>query len=125
MEIMHLAKTRHIKVVQIRCEQCAYEWETTSRMRMVTCPSCRRATPNPIYQETSPEYLSMEHFNLNEDGVRILDPKLHWIVDVYFKPHKAWCSYCESESCNHVKFALGLPEVQKILKEKGWKIAYG
>jgi len=68
----------------------------------------------------------MEHFNLDEHGVRVLDPKIpHWIIDVHFKPHKAWCSYCESENCNHVKFALGLPEVQKILKKKGWKIAYG
>jgi hypothetical protein len=63
----------------------------------------------------------MSHFNLTADGVRVLDPSLHWIVDVHFKPDKAWCSYCESENCNHVKFALGLGEVQKILKKKGWK----
>ena len=121
MEIMTLVKARH--EVTCKFEDCKHEWETTSRLKMVTCPSCRRATPNPMYSEK--QEVLMEHFNLNEDGVRILDHNLHWIVDVHFKPHKAYCSYCESESCNHVNFALGLPEVQKILKKKGWKIAYG
>jgi hypothetical protein len=73
---------------------------------------------------------SLEHFNLDEQGVRILDRTLRngtvrgRIIDVYFKPDKAWCEYCESTRCQHVKFALGLPEVQKILKEKGWKIRH-
>lgn len=44
------------------------------------------------------------------------------IIDVYFKPENAWCEYCESTRCQHVKFALDLPEVQKILHAKGWKI---
>jgi hypothetical protein len=62
----------------------------------------------------------MEHFNLGEDGVKILDHNLHWIVDVYFKPKKVYCEYCKSSDCDHVKFALTLPDVQKILKERGW-----
>jgi hypothetical protein len=88
-------------------------------MQLVTCPSCYHKTQNPKFEK---EQILMEHFNLNQDGVRVLDPSLNWIVDVYFKPDKAWCSYCESENCNHVKFALGLGEVQKILKKKGWKL---
>lgn len=69
----------------------------------------------------------MEHFNLGEDGVRVLDPNVNrkgtkWICDVHFKEGKVWCEYCESEDCRHVKFALNLPEVQKILKKKGWEI---
>jgi hypothetical protein len=70
----------------------------------------------------------LEHFNIWEEGVRILDRTLGdttsrgLIVDVYFKPDKAWCEYCESSKCQHVKFALSLPEVQKILRTKGWKI---
>jgi len=71
----------------------------------------------------------LEHFNLGEEGVRILDRTLAdyrtrgRIVDVYFKPDRAWCEYCESSKCRHVKYALSLPEVREILRKKGWKIA--
>jgi len=105
--------------VEIVCSHCGYKWKTSSKMRMVSCSCCTKKTVNPLYAN---QEVLLEHFNLNEDGVRVLDPSLNWIVDVYFKPNKAWCSYCESENCNHVKFALGLEEVQKILKKKGWKI---
>ena len=70
----------------------------------------------------------LEHFNISEHGVRILDRTLGdatsrgRIIDVQFTPDKAWCEYCESAGCQHVKFALGIPGVQKILHEKGWKI---
>jgi len=74
------------------------------------------------------EQLPLEHFNLSENGIRILDRSLAnehsrgRIIDVYFKPDKVLCEYCESTRCQHVKFALDLPEVQKILHTKGWKI---
>jgi hypothetical protein len=81
-----------------------------------------------ILVPTPPELPTLEHFNICEDGVRILDrslPNEHSkgrIIDIYFKPENAWCEFCESTSCKHVEFALSLPEVQKILREKGWKI---
>jgi Arc/MetJ-type ribon-helix-helix transcriptional regulator len=74
------------------------------------------------------EQLSLEHFNLSEDGVRVLDRSLTnehskgRIIDIYFKPENAWCEFCESTSCKHVEFALSLPQVQKILREKGWEL---
>lgn len=74
------------------------------------------------------EVTPLEHFNLGEDGVKILDRSLAnkrsrgRIIDVFFKDGKVWCDHCESAGCGHVKFALGLPEVQKILRKKGWKI---
>ena len=82
------------------------------------------------YKESlaSPELPKIEHFNISENGVRILDRTLAngvsrgRIIDVYFKPDKAWCEYCEATNCQHVKFALSIPEVQKILRKKGWKI---
>lgn len=71
----------------------------------------------------------LEHFNLDENGIRILDHSLATsnspkgrIIDVYFKPNKALCEYDNSTSCRHVKFALGLPKVQKIFKKKGWNL---
>jgi hypothetical protein len=75
-----------------------------------------------------PEPRPLEHFNLDEHGVRVLDRSLAnktsigRIIDVYFKPDNVWCDYCQSGNCQHVKFALNLPEVQNILNKKGWKI---
>jgi Arc/MetJ-type ribon-helix-helix transcriptional regulator len=69
----------------------------------------------------------LEHYNLDEHGVRILDRSLAnktskgRIIDVYFKPDNVWCDYCESSSCRHVEFAMDIPEVQEILRKKGWK----
>ena len=74
------------------------------------------------------EQLPLEHFNLSENGVRILDRSLAnkhsrgRIIDVYFKPDKVLCEYCQSNNCKHVEFALSLPEVRKILSKKGWEI---
>ena len=73
----------------------------------------------------------LEHFNLNESGVRVLDRTVSnsssdgRIIEVYFNPDKVVCEYCESQNCRHVKFALAIPEVQKILRKKGWKINEG
>jgi hypothetical protein len=80
-----------------------------------------------IPQTPEPPQPTLEHFNLSENGVRILDRTLAnktsrgRIIDVYFKPGKVWCDHCQSSSCQHVKFALNLPEVQGILRKKGWK----
>jgi hypothetical protein len=76
----------------------------------------------------TPELPQLEHFNLSENGVRVLDRTLGnkhsrgRIIDVYFKPDKVLCEYCQSNNCKHVEFALSLPEVRKILSEKGWEV---
>lgn len=107
--------------IQIKCQYCGYVWETKSKMYMVTCPSCRRATPNPLYQKEE-KPITMEHFNLSENSVRVLDRSINWVVDVYFYPDKVWCDYCKTEKCRHIDFALSIPDVQKILVKKGWKL---
>ncbi len=76
----------------------------------------------------APEPPTLEHFNLDEYGVRILDRTLTnqtskgKIIDVYFKPEGVLCDWCQTDSCRHVQFALSLPGVQKILIQKGWEI---
>lgn len=71
----------------------------------------------------------LEHFNISENGVRILDRTLGngvskgRIIDVYFKPDKVQCEYCGSDDCKHVEFALNIPKVRKILIQKGWEIS--
>lgn len=70
----------------------------------------------------------LEHFNISEHGVRVLDRTVGngtskgRIIDVYFKPEKVLCEYCDSNNCRHVQFALSIPAVQKILDRKGWKV---
>ena len=59
----------------------------------------------------------LEHFNVNEQGVRILDKTLTSnttngrIIDVFFKPDNVWCDYCQSSNCRYTKFAMDLPAV--------------
>jgi hypothetical protein len=88
-----------------------------------------RTLINWYWREHREELLpALEHFNISENGVSILDRTLAdktsrgHIIEVFFKPDKVWCEYCESARCQHVKFALDLPEVQEILRVKGWKI---
>ncbi len=73
----------------------------------------------------------LEHFNLGEGGVKILDRSLanHTtsgkIIDVYFKPEGIWCDYCQSDSCRHIRFALTEPSIQEVVIKKrreGWKL---
>ena len=74
------------------------------------------------------QLIPLEHFNLGDEGVRVLDRTLGnsksrgRIIDVFFKPDRVWCDHCESADCKHVKFALSLPEVQEIIRKKGWHI---
>ena len=67
---------------------------------------------------------ALEHYNLNPDGVLILDRTLNpdRIIQVYFGPEGAWCEFCETNTCKHANFALNIPKVQEILGEKGWSI---
>jgi len=71
----------------------------------------------------------LEHYNLDENGVRIRDPTLLTrtspngrIIDVFFKDKRAFCDYDQTEECKHVEFALSLQVVQEIFKRKGWKL---
>jgi hypothetical protein len=94
---------------------------------MVTCPSCYRKC-NLKENLVDPSEL-MEHFNLDEHGVKILDKSLAtshsptgMIADIFFKDKKAWCELCDSSDCKHIEYALSLGFVQEILKKKGWKL---
>jgi DNA-directed RNA polymerase subunit RPC12/RpoP len=107
------------------CQNCGYDWWTASQSDYyVTCPKCLHKV-NAQKQQVVQGASKMEHFNVDENGCKILDRsigKSGWIVDVHFTPHRAYCSYHHSSKCNHVLFALSLPEVQEIIKAKGWTI---
>ncbi|MEM3788307.1 MAG: ribbon-helix-helix domain-containing protein [Candidatus Bathyarchaeia archaeon] len=83
------------------------------------------------YKESliTPPLPPLEHFNISENGVRILDRTLAngysrgRIVDVYFKPDRIICEYCGTDNCRHVQFALAIPKVREILAQKDWPIS--
>lgn len=37
--------------IEVECAHCGYEWESTSNMKMVTCPSCQRKTEAEANQD--------------------------------------------------------------------------
>jgi hypothetical protein len=79
----------------------------------------------------TPEPPKLEHFNISEHGVRILDRTLAngysrgRIIDVYFRPEGVWCEYCQTDNCRHIQFALTIPKVREIVwrkREEGWNL---
>ncbi len=63
-----------------------------------------------------------EQVNTDENGVKVLDRQLKRVADVQIKPSGAKCILDDSSSCEHVRFALSLPEVQDLIRKKGWKL---
>jgi len=64
---------------------------------------------------------ALQHFNLNEEGVLILDSTFEpsRIIQVSFKPDgTADCELCESQHCRHIQFAFSIPEVTEILSKR-------
>lgn len=74
-------------------------------------------------EELSP---SLQHFNINEKGVMVLDPSLNpprgRIIQVYFTPDGIECELCETKPCRHIAYALTIPKVIEIIEKHGWKI---
>ena len=66
----------------------------------------------------------LEHFNVYEDHVTIIDRSRKAIVNVYFR-NKPWCDLCEEHDCEHIRYALGIPKVIEILRKHGWIIEDG
>lgn len=63
---------------------------------------------------------ALEHFNIFEDHVTVIDHRRKWLADVYFRNNHVYCESCENTNCEHVKYALTLPKVREILLNKGW-----
>jgi Arc/MetJ-type ribon-helix-helix transcriptional regulator len=65
-----------------------------------------------------------EHFNMEANGVRITDRKIKLIADIYFKPQGIFCDLDKADDCEHIDFALTVPEIREIIrkhKKEGWK----
>jgi len=77
------------------------------------------------YQQLPPERPELEHFNVAEDHVTVMDHKRKMYADVYFRGNKVFCQLCSDEDCEHVEYALNIPKLQKLLRKKGWVIEDG
>lgn len=66
-----------------------------------------------------------EHFNIGPEGVRITDRKIGRIADIYFKPEGIFCDLDKTNNCEHIVFALTVPEIQEVIYKhikEGWKL---
>jgi len=66
-----------------------------------------------------------EHYNLYEDHVTIMDNKENRLVDVYFRNNHAYCEYCRSFKCEHIKFIISLDDIMEKLRKFGWRAENG
>lgn len=67
----------------------------------------------------------MEQINFDENGVKILDRKLRRTVQIYFKKEGIRCEVDDSDSCEHVAFALSKKDIRDVIRKKrkeGWKL---
>lgn len=79
--------------------------------------------PRSIYEASAPS--RFEHFNVYEDHATLFDNKTKRIVNVYFRNKEPYCEHCEKFDCEHIRFALTLPQVVNPLRERGWVIEDG
>ena len=75
-----------------------------------------------LIEETKP---TLEHFNVYEDHVTIIDHKRRRLVNVYFRNGRIYCELCQETECPHTEYALNIPKIQEALREKGWIIKEG
>lgn len=63
----------------------------------------------------TPPVISLMHLNINPDRSVVLlwDNKEKRAIDILVTEDEVRCLYCDSIRCEHVKFAVNLPQVQK------------
>ena len=66
-----------------------------------------------------------EQINIDENGTKILDRKIHEVVNVYIKPQGIKCGLDQVDNCEHIDFALAQKDVKENIrrhKKEGWKL---
>lgn len=67
----------------------------------------------------------LHYVNADEEGVKILDRKIPEVAQVHITRKGVKCSYCKTNKCRHVKYALDQTDVQKTIRKKrkeGWNL---
>ena len=63
-----------------------------------------------------------EHINTYEDRITIKDNVLNKNVNVYLREGGlVHCDVCGLNDCQHIDYALSIPQVIRILNARGWK----
>lgn len=65
-----------------------------------------------------PESPVLEHFNVREDPVTVIDHRKCIFADVYFRNDRVYCELCGEEDREHIKYVLSLSKVQKRLDNR-------
>ncbi|MEM2972079.1 MAG: hypothetical protein QW270_06645 [Candidatus Bathyarchaeia archaeon] len=60
-----------------------------------------------------------QRINTMGNRISIFDLKIRRLADIYVIDKKLHCQLCDSTECEHIEFALTLPDIKKMLKEKG------
>lgn len=58
-----------------------------------------------------------EKINVKSKNMKILDRKLHEVVNVSVNP-KPLCDYCQTTSCDHIDFAKSNPQFAEMLAQR-------
>lgn len=72
-----------------------------------------------------PELPRFEQVNTDENGTKILDRKIHEVVQVYIQPQGIKCGFDLTDDCEHIRFALQQPDIMGIVRKKrreGWNL---
>ena len=68
-----------------------------------------------------PPIISLVNFNVSLEGkihILLWDNQRKRTIDVLLTEKEIRCLYCDSIKCEHVKFAVGLPEVKKEIERR-------
>jgi len=79
---------------------------------------------NPL-PTPEPYTYRLEKINTDSNGTKILDRELREVIQVYIKPNGITCDHCRVNNCEHVDFALSIPEIKQLIHTKrkdGWNI---
>jgi len=80
-----------------------------------------RALISRYYREHQEELPPMiEHFNTYEDHITLRDHRIGRYVDIFARDGKLWCEQCEGSKCEHIEYALSVPEIIRVLEKRGW-----
>ncbi len=64
----------------------------------------------PLDRSSQKRLPRLEHYNIYENVVRILDRKLGRIADVDYRHGEMFCEVCESSECPHTGYAWSIYE---------------
>jgi len=88
--------------------------------------SSRNAFITEAIRELLEEYAPrFEHYNTYDDRTSIKDRMLGKKgedIEVFLREDCLQCEICESTKCEHVIYALSLPQVKDVYQKKGLKI---